>query len=616
MTTSPALWLQQIGEADTLPALLAARARERPDDLAIAFVGEDGVVDEITAERFDREARAFAAALAGIGVVPGDVVILVLQHSRTLLAAFWGAMYAGAIPSIFPFLSEKLDAGLYFERVQKLVVTSGAGVVITFPAFEASLRALLADLPCQVLTTEAVAPTLAAPIRTEGLEAFAATIGSGGSEALAATHGVDWSVCLADDIAFLQHSSGTTGLQKGVALSHRAVLNQIVSYGDAIRLTPNDVVVSWLPLYHDMGLIAGFVMPLATGVPLVLMSPFHWVRQPGMLLRAIDRYRATLCWLPNFAYNHIARSVRQRDLEGLDLGSLRAVINCSEPVRYDSHRLLLDRLSAYGLVESALGASYAMAENTFAVTQTAPGRAPIVDWVQRAELQTERRARPIAPHSERATPVVSCGAPIRGTAIRIVDSQGSDLPERRVGEILVRSDCMLTGYHRRPDLTSAAIRDGWYWTGDMGYLAGGELYVSGRKNDLIIVGGKNLYPQDLEAVANTVTGLYPGRNVAFGVPDERLGSEAVVMVCELASPSPGADTDLTAIESDLRRRVVQTADVTLADVVLVEGRWLIKTSSGKIARADNRRKYLEARREQESDSPRSVYSLTNPTSAV
>jgi len=554
----------------TLTGLLAARAAEQPRRLAVAFLGDDGTVDEITAERFHREALAFAAALAGIGVAGGDLVILVLPHSRTLLSAFWGAMYAGAVPSIFPFLTEKLDPALYFERVRLLVAGSGARAVITSPEFEAQLQDLIADLPCRLFTTAAVR------VEPPG------DLDAGGPVPRSP-----------DDIAFLQHSSGTTGLQKGVALSHRAVQNQIADYGAAIRLAPDDVVVSWLPLYHDMGLIAGFVMPLAAGIPLVLMSPFAWVRDPASLLRAVHAYRGTLCWLPNFAYNHIARNLRPRDLAGLDLSMWRAVVNCSEPARHESHVLFLDRLAPAGLRETSLAVSYAMAENTFAVTQTRVGAAPRVDWVDRAALQTDRVARPMDRGAGGAVAVVSCGAPIPGTELRIAGDAG-DLPERAVGEILVRGRSMLTEYYRRPDLTADAIQGGWYRTGDMGYLADGELYVSGRKKDLIIVGGKNIYPQDLEAAANRVAGLAPGRSVAFGVADERLGSESIVMVCELAGGT--APHDAGAIELDLRRRVTGELDITLGDVMLVPGRWIVKTSSGKLARSENRRKYLAARR--------------------
>jgi acyl-CoA synthetase (AMP-forming)/AMP-acid ligase II len=251
----------------------------------------------------------------------------------------------------------------------------------------------------------------------------------------------------------------------------------------------------------------------------------------------------------------------------------------------------LERFAPYGFRKEALATCYAMAENTFAVTQSQPGQPLEVDWVQRHPLQHENRAIPLDPTAPEAISVVSCGLPLAGAELVIVDEAGQVLPERHVGEIIIHSNSMLSEYYRRPDLTGQAIHDGWYYTGDMGYLAEGQLYISGRKKDLIIVGGKNIYPQDLEAIANEVPGLYPGRTVAFGVSDERLGSEGIIMVCELAQ-TPDV-TEMKAVESQLRRRIVQDLDVTLTDVRLVDKRWLLKTSSGKIARPANREKYLQ-----------------------
>ena len=572
----------QLPSYNTLTEAVIRRAEESPEARSVIFLHDDGSEHTIRAAEFHARNLAYAGALQRLGVGPEDLVILVLKHSETLLSAFWGAMYLGAIASIFPFLTEKLDPDLYKERVKALVTQEQARAVITFPEFKDELSALLADTGCEVLSSD---------------EALYPSKGSGYEPSINFVSG--------EKIAFLQHSSGTTGLQKGVALSHRAVLNQVRAYSVSIDLRTDDVVVSWLPLYHDMGLIAGFVMPLVAGVPLVLMSPFAWVRSPKLLLQAASAHRATLTWLPNFAYNHSVRGIRERDMEGVDLSSLRAVINCSEPVRHDSQQTFLQRFAPYGLQESALSACYAMAENTFAVTQTPTGQPPRVDWVLTGVLQSEKRAepaplaepveaRPVSP--EGVTPMVSCGLPIPGTEVRIVDPQRKALPERQVGEVALRGDCMLSGYYHRADATAQAIHAGWYFTGDMGYMADGELYISGRKKDMIIVGGKNVFPQDLEAIANSVPGLYPGRSVAFGVVDERMGSETIVMVCELEDETAGEDA-CSAIERELRQRIVKQTEIALNDVLLVGHRWLIKTSSGKIARGDNRQKYFDARAE-------------------
>ncbi|MEX1247833.1 MAG: AMP-binding protein [Anaerolineales bacterium] len=546
---------------DTLVSSLVSRAQSEPDRTAITFITQ-GAHRPITYAELQGRSRAAAASLAAAGVRSGDLVILVLQHSLELIYSFWGAALLGAIPSIFPFLTEKLDPDLYRQRVKLLVEHSGAKAVVTFPDFFDPLSKLLAGVQCKLISS------------TD----FDTASPRGGvtSPLQASTPG-------AEDVALLQHSSGSTGLQKGVALSHRAVLRHIECYGRSIELDPEtDVIVSWLPLYHDMGLIAGFVMPIVTGTNLVLMSPFDWVKQPGMLLEAISQYRGTLCWLPNFAYNLLARTFRPR--ESLDLSRWRAAINCSEPVYDESHQMFLEKMAPLGFSRNSLAVSYAMAENTFGVTQTRLGAPPRIDTVEIAAMQERGDARPAAQGKR----FVSCGPPIETVELRILDAGRSPLPDRRVGEIALRSEFMLSGYYKRPDLTEKVMAaDGWYLTGDMGYLTDGELYITGRKKDLIIVGGKNIYPQDIEAIANRTPGIHPGRAAAFGVLDERLGSEKVVVIAEATD---GADT--AQAERELRAAIVKETEVTLGDLRFVPRGWIVKTSSGKHARSDNREKYL------------------------
>lgn len=530
--------------------------------LAIAYL-ETGRPDvHISRRDFRENVYRYAAVLQQLAVKPGDLVVIAHTQNLESIYAFWGAMVVGAVPSMFPTLTEKLDAAVYMESMEKLVELSGVRLI---------------------LTTDAFAPLLAERVQCRVV----------GSAVLQSGRGGDFVPSYApqgEEIAFLQHSSGTTGLQKGVALSHRAVLNQLHSYSQVIGLNEADVVVSWLPLYHDMGLIAGFLLPLVAGIPLVLMSPFDWVRHPALLFRGIDRYRGTLCWLPNFAYNHSARRVRERDLEGLSAESMRLFINCSEPVRAESHEMFRERFGAIGVRPEMLGVSYAMAENTFAVTQTEPGRPVRLDVVDRMALEEEGRAVPVEAGSAGAVVKVSCGRPIAGTKIRIVNGMGEPMPERQVGEVAVRSNCMLSGYYERPDLEP--FQDGWYLTGDRGYMAAGELFVIGRSKDLIINAGKNIYPQDIEAIVNEVPGVKAGRVVVFGVPDEREGTELIVVVAEVETEDTAERKE---INKRIRQEVARRSMVSAAYVTLVEPRWLLKTSSGKIARGANREKWLGSR---------------------
>ncbi|MFN2119910.1 MAG: AMP-binding protein, partial [Anaerolineales bacterium] len=367
-----------------------------------------------------------------------------------------------------------------------------------------------------------------------------------------------------------------------------AILNQLNAYSRVLGLQASDVVVSWLPLYHDMGLIAGFLLPILSGIPLVLASPFDWVRAPWRLLAAVSTYRGTLSWLPNFAYNFCTQKIRDRSLEGLDLSSWRAVINCSEPVRWESHRAFYERFRGHGLQLSALQTSYAMAENVFGVTQSDLSREPTVLEIDREAFVMGGAVR-LAKSQDTAMKSMSSGYPLPNTELRILDEAGTALPDGRMGEISLRSDCMLSGYYHRPDADREAFRDGWYLTGDYGYLWDGELFVAGRKKDLIIVGGRNIYPQDLEAISYGVAGVHPGRSVAFGVFNEETGTEDVYMVVEVDTNDK---RQRARMADQIREHVTRNSNVALRYVKVVGSAWILKTSSGKTARAANRRKLL------------------------
>jgi acyl-CoA synthetase (AMP-forming)/AMP-acid ligase II len=550
----------------TIPHSLRASYEEVPDRVAIRLLS-NGEAEAMTWRSLFEGAAGYAAALAEAGVQPGEVVVLILQHGEALVHSFLGAMLRGAIPSIMPFLTEKLSPDQYRRSLTALIEITRPAALLTYPEFVAEVRA---GIPLESSVRRVLVSTsvnLAASCQPSLLPGLSRS---------------------PDEVCLLQHSSGTTGLQKGVALSHRAVLNQVDCYAGAIRMTSDDTVVSWLPLYHDMGLIAGFIMPLLRRAPLVLMSPFDWVRAPHKLLQAVSNHRGTLSWLPNFAYNFCAAKIRDRDLGGVDLSSWRAVINCSEPMRWASHQMFLERFQPYGLRPQALATCYAMAENVFAVSQGGIDKPVTVDEVDARSLFVERVARP-AEIGERLK-LLSAGTPISNTRVRILDDQRHSLPDRHIGEIALQSDCMLTGYFNRPDLTEKAFHEGWYLTGDLGYVANGEVYITGRKKDLIIVGGKNVYPQDLEELASQVPGVHPGRVVAFGVFSEQNGTEDAVVVAEADTEDAG---QRRRIADEIRQRVTRGSDVALRFVKIADPHWLLKTSSGKVARAANREKYLK-----------------------
>jgi fatty-acyl-CoA synthase len=552
---------------DTLPRVLARRLESEPGRAAVVLVTPHGERTLSVLQLLDGSAR-YAARYREAGVKEGDVVVDLLPPGPDLLFAFIGGLLRGAVPSILPFPTEKLDPALYRENLVQLMTVTGPTALVAEPGLAGELRRGLPPGLGHVAVLES------GP-RSEG-----------------STGGAQWEGLARgpEEVALLQHSSGTTGLQKGVALSHQAVLNQLRAYVPALGMTSDDVIVSWLPLYHDMGLIAGFLLPLLVGVELVLLSPFDWTRAPWRLMRAVSEHRGTLTWLPNFAYNFCAQKSPDPVLEGVDLSSWRAVINCSEPMYADSHRVFLERFAPFGLRPQALATCYAMAENVFAVTQGGIDGPVVYDRVDASELETAGRATPASEASRRSIECVSAGPPLPNCRVEVWSPEGSRLGPREVGELAVRSDCMLTGYYKRPDATREALRDGFYLTGDLGYVADGQVYITGRKKDVMILAGRNVYPQDLERLINKVPGVHAGRAVVFGVFNARLGTEDAGAVVEV---EPGGEPARLAYL--IREAVATGSDVVLRHLKLVDDRWLIKTSSGKLARAANRDKFLAER---------------------
>ena len=557
----------------TFSDLLRAHYKTTPDNVSVIVLHGGQPDRPVSYRELIQGASGYVKTYAKNGIQPGDVVLLILQHGIDLLYAYYGAILHGAIPSIMPFLTEKLLPERYRADLAALVSVTQPTAIVTYRDFEAEIRAALKP-------------------------------GEDSVKALIVSDKVE-EACLPDfdsfgglrrkpeDIVLLQHSSGTTGLQKGVALSHQAVINQLTDYGNAIHLRDSDVFVSWLPLYHDMGLIACWLMPVLLGYPLVIMSPFEWIRAPYRLLQAVSRYKGTLSWLPNFAYNFCAQKIRDRDLEGLELSSWRAISNCSEPMRWESQNAFQERFQSLGLRSDAMTTCYAMAENVFAVTQGGIDSPAVFEDIDRDSLQIEKLARLSVP-GKPSIRMLGAGKSIPNTSVSILDNKGHTLPDRHVGEVALKSNCMLIGYYHRPDANEKAFINGWYLTGDYGYLVQGELYITGRKKDLIIVGGKNIYPQDLELLAYEVPGVHAGRASAFGVFNDTAGTEDVVLVAEVDTSE---QVEQQKIADGIRAAVTRGSAVTLRYVHLVGKHWLVKTSSGKTARSANREKFLKEMQE-------------------
>lgn len=538
----------------TIHERIFAHAEAR-GDAPFAIVSRAGEHVTLTYRGLAEKSASYASSYASRGVRAGDSIAIVLPQCADQYPAFIGALLLGAIPAFLPTPSVRQDPEIFWQIQSATLSRMRAKVMVVETSSSKELAARMPGHETSVLDVSRVSPGTV-PARLEISE---------------------------DEVAFLQHSSGTTGLKKGVELSHRAVLSQIDAYSDALGIGDADRIATWLPHYHDMGLVACFLLPAVLGLSVVCLDPFEWVLEPTRLLDVIDEYECTLAWLPNFAFHHILRAPRRGGQWRLQ--RMRAFIDCSEPCKPETLERFRDAFSDSGLQQNALHVCYAMAENVFAVTQTSLQSKPPIIEVDGDALRSEKRVR--RPSStERAVRLVSCGKPIATARVAIRSDDGTLAAEGSVGEILVGGSTLFSGYHGATEPPDT-LQDGWYTTGDVGFVQDGELYVVGRTDDLIIVNGRNLYAHDVEHIVNLHSSVKPGRAVALGVWSETKGSHELVLVVE----TPGGVSDLM-----LRRRisdVVSSATgATVSVVRFVEPGWLVKTTSGKISREANLAKYV------------------------
>ena len=513
-------------------------------------------------------ADRFSAHLTAIGIKKGDVCAIIIKHNPYFYPLYMAVAGIGATPAVLAYPNPRLHPDKFRQGIEGMSQRSGLDYILT----QRDIEQIISPL---VTKEGSTIKSMYFPLEWDLVSPPDEKIISSLQEVRAGIR--------REDPFLLQHSSGTTGLQKPVLLSHRAVLEHVECYFESIQLTSEDKVVSWLPLYHDMGLIAAFHLPLAYGIPTIQIDPFEWVLAPVMLIEAATKEKGTLTWLPNFAFNFMADRIDDEEMEGLTLSTFRLIVNCSEPVRDASHIRFRERFGAYGLQEHAFSASYGMAETTFAVTQTPPDKPLVTITVDRDALANGK----VIEYSGKEKPTricVSCGKPIRGCNVKIVDENRNPLPDGVVGELAVTSLSIFDGYRNYPEKTAEVYDGEWYFTGDYGFIYHDEYYIIGRKKDIIIVAGKNIYPEDIEDAVNKVAGVLPGRVIAFGEEISELGTEQVSVV---------AETDLTGEDdrAQLRRAIVDTGmgiDVTIAAIYLVPPRWLIKSSAGKPSRKGNK----------------------------
>ncbi len=519
-----------------------------------------------------KTANKFSVLLAKQGIKRDEVCAIIIRHNPMFFPLYLGVAGLGAIPAVLAYPNPRLHPDKFKSGVEGMSQRSGLDWIFT----ERDLEAIIAPL---VTRDGSTIKGLHFPLEwdsefdlSENEQKMLTEIRSSIKET---------------DPVLLQHSSGTTGLQKPVLLSQRAVLDHVDNYALSVNLTEDDKIVSWLPLYHDMGLIAAYHLPLAYGITSVQVDPFEWVLAPSLQFEALSAEKATICWLPNFAYNFMADRIEDDEMEGISLETLRLVINCSEPVRNESHKKFVAAFEKYGFSPLALSASYAMAETTFAATQTSPGEPITTIEVDRESLAQGKVVDPIPGKTSRIC--VSSGKEIPGCEVKIVDDKGNELPEHGVGEIIIKSVSMFDGYRNYPEKTAEVLKDGWYFSGDYGFKQDGELYVIGRKKDIIIVAGKNIYPEDVEDAIGTVEGIIPGRVISFGEDNVELGTEEISVVAETAYQDEKEKKHLI----QRVREKGTSVDLTITHVYLVPPRWLIKSSAGKPSRKANKERITE-----------------------
>jgi len=408
------------------------------------------------------------------------------------------------------------------------------------------------------------------------------------ADMIAQSPGTERAVRSAGATALIQYTSGSTGQPKGVLLTHANLLANIRAMGEAAQASSRDVFASWLPLYHDMGLIGAWLGSLYYGMRLVLMPPQRFLGRPARWLWAIHRYRATLSAGPNFAYEILAAKVPDDEFEGLDLSSWRLAFNGAEPVRAATLERFARRFARHGFDARALAPVYGLAECGLGLTFPPLGRAPRIDRIDPAVLARSAKAHPLAVDAAGAMSVVSCGRPLRAHQVRVVDALGGEAAERVEGRIEFRGPSATSGYLNNSEATAKLVRKGWLDTGDVGYIAEGELYVTSRIKDLIIRGGQHIHPYDLEESVGALSGVRKGCVAVFGATDRASGTERVVVVVE-THPLEGE------ARAALRRSIAELAHAQLGvpadDIVLVGERVVLKTSSGKIRRAACRELY-------------------------
>ena len=578
--------------AETLLDVLWYRAMHDAERTHLLITEETGGKERSVTLTFGElyaAAQRCAGELARRDVPAGGRVALMLPTSRAFFVSYAGILLAGAIPvPIYPpFRADRIEE--YASRQSAILKNAGVCLLLTFRQAEAVARLLKPRVHSLVEVADAqklIDAADKAPPPSPGALPLHLT----GSRARKAS-----------DIALLQYTSGSTGDPKGVVLTHANLLANIRAIGEVVELGPGDVGVSWLPLYHDMGLIGAWLTPLHFGLPLAVMSPLAFLSRPERWLRAFQKYGGTVSAAPNFAYELCVRKIADKDIQGLDLSSWRAALNGAEPVNPDTLDRFAQRFGRYGFRREAQLPVYGLAEAALAVTVPPLNRGPLIDRIERETFTAQGRA--VAARTDDATAIsfVSSGKPIPRHEVRIVDPSGIEVSDRTEGFLWFRGPSATSGYYQNAAATEQllpmgpAVGDGeyaWVSSGDRAYRADGEIYVTGRVKDIIIKGGRNLYPHEVEELAARAEGIRKGCIVAFGQKDEASGTEKLIVVAETREREASRRA---AIVAAVTEQVSQGLGLPPDRVELIRPGSIPKTSSGKLRREETKQLYLASK---------------------
>jgi acyl-CoA synthetase (AMP-forming)/AMP-acid ligase II len=555
-------------QARTLVEMLHLRARKEEHFLLFMDMQNNphpiGVADTVT------RCRQVARQLMARGLTKDDKVVLMLPTGPEFVYLFFGTLMAGGVPVPVSQPAHASHLDKYLEGLTHILRDCEARFFIAHDK--------LADLGLRWDGLDHLRDGLIFP-----QELLAAGPADEDGSPLPELH--------AEDAALIQYTSGTTGLPKGVVLSHANILHNLHAIGLASAITPDDVGLSWLPLYHDMGLIGGLLTAIYWQSRMIFMRPEAFIFNPHWYLRNIGRFGVTVGVSPNFGYHYCVTRIGDETLETIDLSTWRVALNGAEPIDHLTLKKFCDKFRRCGLRDNIFLTVYGMAENSLAATFPALDSPTVVRSFDRRSIEERHLAVDAASEDPKEViNLVSVGYPVPGQQVRIADKNGVTLMERQVGQILIHSPSLTGGYYKNPEATQATMPEGWLRTGDLGFILDGQLFISGRSKEIIIKRGKNIYPYDVERVAATIPGVRLGGCAAFAVPNAKSGTEDLVLVCEAASKNPGL---LDQLPQAIANATLSQLGLAPDQVRIVAKGKVPKTTSGKLQRLLCKRMYLQ-----------------------